>query len=121
MIGYSNLTWAARLDILFASSSLKRLCHDDAIALRTLDSVVVHRLHVRLDDLTAATSLGYAARLPGRFHSHATDGHFAFHISADFLLVISPADKPLPRGVDGTVNLDKISSITVISIEKVHE
>jgi toxin HigB-1 len=109
------------LDILFASSALKRLCHDDTIALRTLDRAVVHRLRARLDDLNAAASLGYAARLPGRFRALAVQGHFAFQLCGGFHLVIAPADKPLPRGADGAVNLDKISSITVISIGKVHD
>jgi proteic killer suppression protein len=111
------------LDILFASDALQRLCHDDEIALRTLDPAVVRRLRARLDDLNAAAFLGYARKLPGHFHPLAgnRDGQYAFSLCAGFELVIAPADRPLPRCADGTITLDKVSIITVISIGKVHD
>jgi proteic killer suppression protein len=108
------------LDILFASGALRRLCHDEAIALRTLDAAVVRHLRARLDDLSAAACLGYAAMLPGRFHALATDGQFAFNLAEGFKLILVPADEPLPRNADGSVNLDKVSAVTVISIGRPH-
>lgn len=114
------LTRALRLDILFATGALQRLCHDNAIALRTLDIAVVRKLRARLDDLTAAASLSYAAKLPGRFH-FLTEAKFALHLCTGYRLVITSAEKPIPRNADGTVNLDKISSIIVILIGKVHD
>jgi len=108
------------LDIIFASSAIRRLCHDEAVALRTLDVAVVRRLRTRLDDLSAAACLGYAAKLPGRFRALAADGQFAFNLIEGFHLVIAPADDPLPRSEDGTVNLDKVCIVRVISIGRTH-
>ena len=96
------------------------MCHDEAIALRTLDAAVVRRLRARLDDLSAAACLGYAAKLPGRFRALAADGQYAFNLAEGFQLVLAPADEPLPRYEDGSVNLDKVSIVTVISIGRMH-
>jgi proteic killer suppression protein len=111
------------MDILFSSDALKRLCHDDAIALRTLEPAVVLRLHARLDDLNAAAFLGYASKLPGRFHplDGDRDGQFAISLCAGYELVIAPADEPLPRIADGSIDLERISIITVVSIGRVHD
>jgi toxin HigB-1 len=108
------------LDILFASSAIRRLCHDEATALRTLDVAVVRRLRARLDDLSAAACLGYAAKLPGRFRALAAEGQFAFNLAEGFQLVLIPADEPLPCHEDGSVNLDKVSTIRLISIRRMH-
>lgn len=112
------------MDILFASEALRRLCHDDAIALRTLDSAVVRRLRARLDDLSAAASLAYVARLPGRFHPLAEgnrNAQFGIHLCSGVRLVIAPAEKPGPLRADGSMDLDGVTTITVISIGKVHD
>ena len=112
------------LDILFSSEALRRLCHDDEIALRTLDPAVMRRLRARLDDLSAAASLAYAAKLPGRFHrltGRNPHSRFAIHLSSGFRLVIVPSVTPLPLCSDGSPDLDKITTITVISIGKVHD
>ena len=108
------------MDILFASGAIRRLCHDEASALRTWDPAVVRRLRTRLDDLSAAACLGYAAKLPGRFRVLAADGQFAFNLTEGFQLVLAPADEPLPLHEDGTVNLDKVSTVRVISIGRTH-
>jgi hypothetical protein len=97
------------------------MCHHHEIALRTLQPAVVHRLRARLDDLSAAASLGYAAKLPGRFRALAVDGQFALQLHAGFQLVITPAEKPAPRNADGSLNLDEISTIVVVSIGKAHD
>lgn len=96
------------------------MCHDDEIALRTLEPAVVRRLRARLDDLSAAATLSYAAKLPGRFQALARDGHFALQLQAGVHLVIAPAERPIPRNADGSLKLDQISVITIISIGKDH-
>ena len=84
--------------------------------MRALNPVVGRRLRSRLDDLSAAACLSHAAKLPGRFRAVNAEGHFAFSLAEGFQLVLAPADEPLPRHEDGTVNLDKVSSVRVISI-----
>jgi len=100
------------------------LCHDDEIALRTLDPAVVRRLRARLDDLSAAASLAYAPKLPGRFHcvaNRSPHSRFAIHLCSGFQLVVVPSVTPLPLHSDGSPDLDKITTITVISIGKAHD
>jgi hypothetical protein len=112
------------LDILFSSEALRRLCHEDELALRTLGPAVVRRLHTRLDDLSAAASLAYAAKLPGRFHrltGRNPHSRFAINLYSGFRLVIVPSVTPLPLHSDGSPDLDKITTITVISIGKLHD
>lgn len=100
------------------------MCHDDEIALRTLDPAVVRRLRARLDDLSAAASLAYAAKLPGRFRRLASRNphlRFAIHLCSGFRLVIAPSVTPLPLHSNGSPDLDKVTTITVISIGKVND
>lgn len=107
------------MDILFSSEALRRLCHDDELALRTLDPAAVRRLHARLDDLSAAASLAYAEKLPGRFHrlpGRSPQLRYALQLGSSFRLVIVPSVTPLPLHPDGTPDLDKITTITVTSI-----
>jgi len=109
------------LDILFACEDLQRLCHDDAIALRAFKPAVVRRLRARLDDLTAAASLSYAAQLPGRFHPLLPDrpGHFGILLGEGFRLVITSAGKSTVRRTE-SLNLNKVIAITVVAIEEIH-
>ena len=112
------------MDILFSSEALRRLCHADEIALRTFDAAVLRRLRARLDDLSAAASLAYAEKLPGRFHRLAggnPHSRFAIHLCLGFRLVVVPSVTPLPLHSDGSLDLDKVTTITVISIGKVHD
>jgi toxin HigB-1 len=111
------------LDILFGSSVWEKMCHDDTIATRTLGPLSARRLRNRLDDLSAAACLGYAAKLPGRFHLLKGDraGQFALHLHGAYRLVIAPANDPLPRRANGGLDVDKVTAITVIYIGNYHD
>jgi hypothetical protein len=116
LIGYYDLAQALSVNILFASDALSRQCHDGVIASRAFDASVARKLRTRLDDLHAAAHLGYAAFLPGRFRPLSRKGHFALSLSEGIQLVLAPADRPLPEHPDGSVDLDRVLSVTIISI-----
>jgi len=107
------------MDILFSSKKLERLCLDDALATRTLGRLCARKLRSRLDDLRAAVNLAYAARLPGRFHPFQADSDctFALYLHADHRLVICPAQRPMPKLSDGTLNFAQVTIITVTDID----
>ena len=111
------------MDILFESRKLKALCHDDSLATRTLGALSARKLRVRLDDLVASASLAVSTKLPGRFHALTGDrkGQFAFQLQGGCRLVIEPANNPLPRVSDGSLDLSKITAVRVVFIGDYHD
>jgi proteic killer suppression protein len=111
------------LDILFASKKLERLCHDDKLATRALGHLSAQKLRHRLDDLIAAANLGYARKLPGRFHGLAgeSSGQFALDMQGGHRLVVEPAHTPVPTLNDGSLDLSKVTKITVVYIGDYHD
>ena len=111
------------MDILFASKKLEQLCHDDLLATRTLGAPSARKLRARLDDLIAAANLDYMRKLPGRFHGLSKDraGQFALDLHGGYRLVLRPADEPLPKRSDGTLNLSKVTTIKVVFVGDYHD
>jgi proteic killer suppression protein len=111
------------LDILFASKKLEKLCHDDNLASRTLGASSARKLHARLDDVIAAANLDYMRKLPGHFHALSKEraGQFAIEVHGGCRLVLEPADEPLPKRSDGTLNLSKVTTINVVYVGDYHD
>ena len=111
------------MDIIFASKKLEQMCHDDVLATRTLGAPSARKLRARLDDLIAAVNLGYAAKLPGHFHylSGNRAGQFAMELHGGCRLVLEPANEPLPRRSDRTLDLSKVTTIKVVNIGEYHD
>jgi proteic killer suppression protein len=111
------------VDILFGSKSLEKLCHDDSLATRSLGALSARKLRVRLDDLTACASLAVIAKLPGRFHALTGDrkGQFALHLEGGNRLVVAPANNPLPQRPDGSLDLQKVTTIRVVFVGNYHD
>jgi proteic killer suppression protein len=110
------------VDILFRSKKLETLCHDLSAATGTLGAPGAKKLFARIADLDATQVLAIAPVLPGHFHALTGDraGQYAFHLSGGIRLVIEPANSPLPRLQDGSVNLQEITAIRVIYIGNYH-
>lgn len=111
------------MDILFASKKLERLCHDEKIATRTLGAPSARKLRARLDDLIAAANLDYMRKLPGRFHGLSKEraGQFALDLQGGCRLVFEPANSPLPKRPDGTLELTKVTAIKVVEVGDYHD
>lgn len=111
------------MDILFGSKELEKLCHDDKNAMRSLGAPCARKLRARLDDLSAAASLGHVVKLPGRFHALTRDrkGQFALHLQDGCRLVIEPIGNPLPCRADGSLNLEKITTVRVVYVGDYHD
>lgn len=111
------------MDILFASKDLERLCHEDKVATRTIGADSARKLRSRLDDLNAAATLSYASKLPGRFHALTGDrkGQFAFHLQGGCRLVIEPVGDPMPRRVDDSPDLERVTIVRVVFVGDYHD
>jgi proteic killer suppression protein len=111
------------LDILFASKNLELLCHDEKLATRTLGAPSAKKLRARLDDLIAAANLGYAPKLPGRFHGLTgdRDGQYSLDLHRGGRLVLKPANEPLTTRPDSTLDLSKVTIIRVVFIGDYHD
>jgi toxin HigB-1 len=111
------------LDILFASIKLEQLCHDDKLATRTHGAPSARKLRARLDDLIAAANLGYAPKLPGRFHGLTGDraGQYSLDLHGGCRVVFEPANEPLPLRADGTLDLSKATTIKVVYVGDYHD
>jgi toxin HigB-1 len=110
------------LDILFALKNLEQLCHDDKLATRTLGAPSAKKLRARLDDLIATANLGYAPKLPGRFHGLTGDraGQYSLDLHGGRRLVFEPANEPQPFRADGTLDLSKVTTIRVVYVGDYH-
>jgi proteic killer suppression protein len=111
------------LDIVFGSTRLKRLCHDDKLATRTRGALSAQKLRARLDDLTAAANLSYALKLPGHFHrlSKERTGQFALELHGGCRLVVVPVKRPVPKRTGGTLDLSKVTIISVVYVGDYHD
>lgn len=109
--------------IIFRSKKLETLCHDLSAATGDLGAPCAKKLFARLADLDAAQVLAIAPALPGRFHALTADraGQYAFHLSGGVRLVIEPADDPMPRLKDGSVNLQQVTTIRIVFIGNYHD
>ena len=108
------------MEILFATTALRTLCNDEAVALRTFAPVVLRHLRARLDDLSALACLGQMVKLPGRFRSLSRREHYVLNLADGMQLVLMPTTESLPPAKDGALDLDEVTSVTVISIGRDH-
>lgn len=84
---------------------------------------VAARLPVRLDDLRAAQNMALCAVLPGKFHALTKDrrGQFAVWLTRAVRLVFEPVAEPMPRRVDGSIDMSRITTVRVVYIGNYHD
>lgn len=112
------------LNILFATSDLKKRCHDPRLGQRVWGGPRVKLLGRRLDQIRAATNLAGLLSTPGRPHPLHGNGQGKFTIDLDgpYRLVFEPADNPLP--LDPTTNslkYEQVTSVCILGVEDTHE
>lgn len=102
------------MEIRFGDKSLGDICQKLAVANRKLGDICARKLQARLSDLEAAEKVtdlkaGNPHPLKGK-----RLGQFALNLSGGWRLVFEPANKPLPRNDDLSIDW---SRVTIVSIE----
>ena len=102
------------LEIKFKDKTLQALCEKQQVAVQKLGSACAHKLRTRLADLTAASRVsdlvaGHPHPLSGDLH-----GQFALKLTGGWRLVFAPANDPVPRRDDASIDW---SAVTIVRIE----
>ena len=102
------------MEIKFKDTKLQTLCEKQQVAVKKLGSVCANKLRTRLADLAAASRV--SDLVAGNPHPLSGDlqGQFALNLTGGWRLVFAPANDPVPRQDDASINW---SAVTIVSIE----
>lgn len=102
------------MEIRFKDKQLRQICEKVSIATKKLGDVGARKLRTRLADLEAAGHVGEL--VAGNPHPLSGDraGQFALNLSGGWRLVFAPANDPIPR--HGDLSIDW-SAVTIVCIE----
>lgn len=108
------------MEISFANKKLKDVCERQAKAVTTLGAEAARKLRARLCDLDAAEVV--TELVAGRPHPLVGDraGQFALDITGSMRLVFEPANDPIPRRVDQSIDWSSVTSIRIVFIGDYH-
>lgn len=102
------------MEIQFKDKKLRELCEKQAVAVRKLGDICARKLRSRLADLTAAPRV--TELVAGNPHPLTGDrlGQFAVDLAGGWRLVFAPANDPVPRKDDASIDW---SAVTIVCIE----
>nr|WP_296018569.1 killer suppression protein HigA [uncultured Acidovorax sp.] len=102
------------MEIQFKDKKLRELCEKQAVAVKKLGDICARKLRSRLADLTAASRV--TELVAGNPHPLTGDrlGQFAVDLAGGWRLVFAPANDPVPRKDDASIDW---SAVTIVCIE----
>ncbi|MFZ2307778.1 MAG: killer suppression protein HigA [Rhodoferax sp.] len=102
------------LEIRFKDKQLRELCEKRAVAVKKLGDISARKLQTRLADIAAATRV--TDLIAGNPHPLKGDRHgqFALDLAGGWRLVFAPANEPIPRRDDASIDW---SAVTIVCIE----
>ena len=102
------------MEIQFKDKKLRELCEKQAVAVKKLGDVCARKLRTRLADLSAASRV--TELVAGNPHPLTGDrlGQFAVDLAGGWRLVFAPANDPVPRKDDTSIDW---SAVTIVCIE----
>lgn len=102
------------MDIRFKNGKLRMLCEKQAVAVQKMGAAAARQLRSRLSDLGAAQRV--TDLVAGHPHPLKGDreGQFAVSLAGGWRLVFAPANDPLPRHADASIDW---SAVTIVCIE----
>jgi proteic killer suppression protein len=102
------------LEINFKDKKLRELCEKQAAAVKKLGDIGARKLRARLSDLIAVSCV--TELVAGNPHPLKGDrfGQFALDLAGGWRLVFVPANDPVPRREDESIDW---SSVTIVCIE----
>jgi plasmid maintenance system killer protein len=110
------------VEVFYKSNKLERQLTEPA-SIRRAYGTMAKAVHQRIQELKASDNLEIFMTLPAaRCHelSGKLTGYFAATVSKNFRMIFSPRHNPLPLKPDKGIDLQKITSITILDIEDYH-
>ena len=77
---------------------------------------------MRLDQLKAAGTLEVMRNLPGRCHelTGKLQGYLSVDLDGPYRLLFQPADDPVPKKNDGSMDWSRITEVSICGVEDTH-
>lgn len=109
------------MDIVYADEKLKKLCHEAKAASKKRGPACAKKLRTRLADLDAAARVGDL--LAGRPHPLKGDrkGQFAVDLEGGVRLCFEPADDPVPKRADESIDWSRVTAVRIVFIGDYHD
>lgn len=112
-----------QMEVLYAKSKLRKMCGSPSALIQRFGAREGRLVLQRLNELKAASSLLTAKRIPALdLHqlSGEWDERFAVKVIHGLRIVLEVGHDFTPRLVDGGVNLEAVTTITVLEITDYH-
>lgn len=105
----------------FAKPELRDICENFRAATKTLGAESARKLRSRLADIDAAESV--SELVAGKPHplKGTRAGQLSISLAGGMRLVIEPANDPIPKKNDGSVDWAQVTKVRVIEIEDYHD
>lgn len=102
------------MEIKFKDKLLRELCEKRAVAVKKLGDIGARKLQTRLADIAAASRV--SDLMAGHPHPLKGDrlGQFALDLAGGWRLVFAPANEPIPRRDDASIDW---FAVTIVCIE----
>lgn len=109
------------MDIGFETPDLQELCEIERVAKRKLGAPCAKQLHNRLADIQAASVV--TDLIAGKPHplERERTGQYSANLVGPVRLVFEPADKPIPKTIEGKTDWSKVTKVTVVYIGDYHD
>ena len=110
------------MNILFSNTKLEKTFNSRKLLQKEFGEQAA-RIMMRMAVLSKAPCLAKVPiEKPDRRHelTGKLKGKFAVDLKQPYRLIFEPADEPIPRKEDGGIDLDKVVSIRILSVEDYH-
>lgn len=109
------------MEITFIDDKLRKLCEQPQLAQKKLGAPCARKLQTRLSDVMAASSVReLIAGRPHPLHGDR-DGQFAVDLTGGKRLVFKPANDPIPRAKDGSIDWVQVTQVCICFIGDYHD
>ena len=112
----------SNMDIVFTNNKLEKIFNSEKLLKKEYGNQA-QKIMLRMQVLRAANCLeDVSVQKPDRRHelSGQKKGIFAVDLKHPYRLLFEPNDKPVPKKTDGGIDLSKVFSIKILSVEDYH-
>ncbi len=109
------------MEVQYASKDLGKTLTDDRL-LRKKYGKLSDAIKARLADLRAVETLDDMRVMPGRIEElkQYRRGQFSIRISANWRMILMPANDPVPTKPDGGIDWTAVTIVEVLEMEDYH-